>query len=391
MRKKLIAGGAFAVALALTTGGTATAQQFSAAPAATGGPTVKNACAQVRAAGHMSCFAQVRTDIKQARRAPGAAPSGYGPAELQAAYQLKADGGAGQTIAVTESGDYPSLKADLAAYRKQFGLPAGDVQIVNEDGQESPLPAADPDWAVETALDVDMIAATAPNAKILVVEAKQANTDDLGKAVDTAVKLGAKFVSNSWGGDESEGGAGDTHFNHPGVAITASSGDNGYGASWPASSPYAVGVGGTTLKNSGGSYTETAWKGAGSGCSSYAAKPAYQTAATGCDKKAIADVSAVADPATGVAVYDTFQQSGWQVVGGTSASSPIIASVYADAGTPGAQDWPAQYPWSHTDQLTDVTSGSNGSCDTKQWCNAGTGWDGPTGLGTPKGTAAFTK
>ncbi|MBO0840896.1 MAG: hypothetical protein J2O49_08760, partial [Sciscionella sp.] len=271
--------------------------------------------------------------------------------------------------------------------RQQYGLGTADFEKVNQDGSTGSLPSADAGWAEEESLDLDMVSAVAPKAKILLVEANSASTDDLGAAENTAVKLGAKFVSNSWGGaeDSSQTTADQQYFTHPGVAITASSGDNGYGASWPASSENVVGVGGTSL--SGG--TETAWSGAGSGCSAYEAKPSWQTSATGCDKKAIADVSAVADPNTGLAVYDTYQQSGWLVVGGTSASSPIIASVFADAGTPGASDEPANYVWQQASQLTDITSGSNGSCATQQWCNAGQGWDGPTGLGTPKGVGAF--
>jgi hypothetical protein len=138
----------------------------------------------------------------------------------------------------------------------------------------------------------------------------------------------------------------------------------------------------------GRGWTETAWKGAGSGCSAYDTKPSWQTVSTNCARRAEADVSAVADPATGVAVYQTYGGNGWAVYGGTSASAPIIASVYALAGTPGASDRPGSYPYAHAGNLFDVTSGSNGSCGAPI-CNAGTGWDGPTGLGTPNGVAAF--
>ncbi|MGW1809228.1 putative Ig domain-containing protein, partial [Streptomyces sp. NPDC002078] len=141
-------------------------------------------------------------------------------------------------------------------------------------------------------------------------------------------------------------------------------------------------------------WSESVWhtnstEGTGSGCSAYDPKPSWQTD-TGCAKRMEADVSAVADPATGVAVYDTYGGSGWGVVGGTSASSPIVAGVYALAGTPGASDYPAKYPYQHTGNLYDVTSGSNGSCSTSYFCTARTGYDGPTGWGTPNGTAAFT-
>jgi subtilase family serine protease len=222
---------------------------------------------------------------------------------------------------------------------------------------------------------------------------------NLGKAVNEAVTLGAKFVSNSYGGSESSSDTSyDTsYFNHPGVAITVSAGDEGYGAEYPAASRYVTSVGGTALSKSSTTrgWTESVWntsstEGTGSGCSSYDAKPSWQTD-TGCTKRMISDVSAVADPATGVSVYDSYGvTAGWYTFGGTSASSPIIASVYALAGTPGSGDYPAQYPYKHTSALNDVTSGTNGSCSTSYFCTAGSGYDGPTGWGTPKGVSAFT-
>ena len=164
------------------------------------------------------------------------------------------------------------------------------------------------------------------------------------------------------------------------------------GVQSPASGPHVIAVGGTHLNKVTGGYTQSAWSGAGSGCSTLNAKPAWQTPATSCSGgKANADVSAVADPNTGVAVYDsTLHQgsSGWLVFGGTSVSSPIIGSAYALGGNHGF-DYPAQYTWGQTASLTDVTTGSNGTCPTAVWCNAGTGWDGPTGLGTPSGTGAY--
>ena len=205
--------------------------------------------------------------------------------------------------------------------------------------------------------------------------------------------LGAKYVSNSWGGGEYTGQTtDDSHFNHPGVAITVSTGDNGNGAAYPATSRVRHRgrrhLAEHRRRNSRG-WTETAWTGAGSGCSAFETKPTWQTVTTSCTRRAEADVSAVADPNTGVAVYQTYGGTGWAVYGGTSASAPIIASVYALAGTPGAGDYPASYPYSHTGNLFDVTSGNNGTCGAPM-CTAGTGWDGPTGLGTPNGTAAFT-
>jgi subtilase family serine protease len=221
---------------------------------------------------------------------------------------------------------------------------------------------------------------------------------DLGTAVNQAVSLGAKYISNSYGGseDSSDTSADNSYFNHPGVAITVSAGDSAYGTEYPASSQYVTAVGGTSLTKDSSSrgWSESVWstsstEGTGSGCSAYEPKPSWQTD-TGCSNRTVADVSAVADPATGVAVYDSYQAGGWQVYGGTSASSPIIAGVYADAGTPGSSDYPAQYPYQHTSALNDVTTGSNGTCDPAYLCTAEVGYDGPTGLGTPNGLTAFT-
>jgi hypothetical protein len=217
--------------------------------------------------------------------------------------------------------------------------------------------------------------------------------------VNRAVTLGAKYVSNSYGGseDSSDTTSDTSYFNHPGVAITVSSGDSGYGVEYPAASKYVTAVGGTSLSRASNSrgWSESVWgtsaggEGAGSGCSAYDTKPTWQTD-TGCSRRTVADVSAVADPNTGLAVYDSYGASGWQVYGGTSASSPIIASVYALAGTPAAGTVPASYLYSHTANLNDVTSGANGSCGSSYLCTAKAGYDGPTGLGTPNGTAAFT-
>jgi subtilase family serine protease len=263
---------------------------------------------------------------------------------------------------------------------------------VSQTGSTSSLPRGNRGWAGEISLDVDMVSATCPSCHILLVEAKTPTDANLFTAEDTAVALGAKYVSNSWGGSEASNQTTyDTHLNHPGVAITVSSGDDGNGVEFPASSRYVTAVGGTSLTKATSTtrgWTEKVWSGAGSGCSSYETKPSWQTVTTGCAKRAEADVAAVADPNTGVAVYQTYGASGWSVYGGTSAAAPIIAAVYALAGTPGSSDTPASYPYAHPGSLFDITSGNNGSCGAPQ-CTAGTGWDGPTGLGTPNGTAAF--
>ncbi|MEV6498127.1 putative Ig domain-containing protein [Streptomyces prunicolor] len=360
------------------------------------------------APGSASCFAQRRTDIKQQLAAAvhadaAAAVSGLSPANLHSAYALPSTGGSGLTVAVVDAYNDPNAASDLATYRSNFGLSActvasGCFKQVSQTGSTTSLPTNDTGWAGEEALDIDMVSAVCPNCNIILVEASSATDSDLGTAENEAVALGAKFVSNSWGGSESSSQTSEdtSYFKHPGVAITVSSGDEAYGAEYPATSQYVTAVGGTALSTSSSTrgWTESVWKtssteGGGSGCSAYDAKPTWQTD-TGCTKRMEADVSAVADPATGVAVYDTYGGSGWAVYGGTSASSPIIAGVYALAGTPGSSDYPAKYPYSHTSNLYDVTSGNNGSCSTSYFCTAGTGYDGPTGWGTPDGTAAFT-
>ena len=213
-----------------------------------------------------------------------------------------------------------------------------------------------------------------------------------------AVALGATAVSNSWGGDESpaESSADNAYFNHPGVAITVSAGDSGYGVEYPAASPDVIAVGGTSLSVAAGArgYSETAWSGTGSGCSAYEAKPAWQTD-SGCANRSVVDISADADPNTGVAVYDSTPDSGghsgWLVFGGTSAAAPFVAGAYelSHNSSPVA-DYPAQTLYAKPGSFYDVTSGSNGTCGVTYLCNATTGYDGPTGLGTPDGVGGFT-
>jgi len=231
-----------------------------------------------------------------------------------------------------------------------------------------------------------MASAICPKCHILLVEADSASFTNLGIAENAAASLGATEISNSFGGGE--GGSG-TPYNHPGIPITASTGDDGFagGPSSPADFATVTAVGGTSLKVKQGLWTETAWSGAGSGCSTVIAKPSWQHDKK-CKKRMIGDVSAVADPNTGVSVYVTFGGSGFTVYGGTSASAPIIAGVYALAGN-GATINNASRLYSHTANLFDVTKGATGTCAVKYFCHAVAGYDGPTGLGTPDGTTAF--
>ncbi|MDT4992964.1 MAG: hypothetical protein QOH97_2856 [Actinoplanes sp.] len=372
--------------------------------------SVSAACGAAKP-GMATCYALRRDDIKATRGVQPAAapPSGYGPADLRSAYQLPTDGGAGATVAIVDAFDGPTAEADLAIYREQYGLAPcttanGCFRKVDQRGGTT-YPAPEQGWAAEIALDLDMVSAVAPAAHILLIEADSSSFDNLGAAVDEAVALGAKFVTNSYGTSYSPTpGSGedptevtdyDAHYNHPGVAVTVASGDSNYGVSYPAASPYVTAVGGTALHTADNErgWTESVWHngsgGPGSGCSVYEAKPAFQSD-TGCAKRAVTDVSAVSDPATGVAVYQNFGGvGGWAVYGGTSAASPIIAGVYAVAGTPIAGTYPNSYPYDRASALFDVTVGMNGTCSPAYLCTAGAGYDGPTGLGTPAGSTAF--
>jgi hypothetical protein len=368
-------------------------------------------------AGEFECMALLRTDIKPISESqveaqamgPLDAPSGdgYGPADLQSAYNLASaaeSAGGGETVAVVDAYNDPDAASDLATYRSAWGLPAcgsGCFKVVNQEGTTSPLPvnAGTNGWDVEESLDMDMVSAICPNCKLILVEANSASNDDLGTAVNAAVAAGADYVSNSYGGSESSDDPSyDTeYYDHPGVAVTVSAGDSGYGVEYPAASPYVTAVGGTTLNEDSSTargWSETVWgtsisEGTGSGCSVYEPKPSWQKD-TGCSKRTNNDVAAVADPNTGVAVYDSYSEGGWLEVGGTSASSPIIAAVYALAGTPAAGSVPASYAYANPSALYDITSGSDGSCGSSYLCTAKVGYDGPTGLGTPDGLAAFT-
>ncbi len=357
-----------------------------------------HACPGPERPGTARCHALVRTDVKGNRRPPPGPPpaptSGYFPADLQSAYNLTAasgTNGAGQTVAIIDAYDDPNAESDLQVYRNQFALPPcttanGCFRKVNQAGGTS-YPAGNTGWAQEISLDLDMVSAICPKCHILLVEATSNSFANLATAVDTAARLGATEISNSYGGSEYATEVTDqSHFNHPGIAITASSGDNGFGVQFPAASQYVTAVGGTTLTNSNSVFSESVWSGAGSGCSAYITKPGWQ-GDPGCTKRTVADVSAVADPNTGVAVYDSYGSGGWLVFGGTSVASPIIASVYALAGNAATVD--GSYPYGHTTSLKDVTSGNNGSCGGSYLCTGGPGYDGPTGLGTPNGTGGF--
>ena len=412
MRRRMLV---LAVPVALAFVSAALTPTASAAPSPAGLAHRNVRICSAPASGDAACHA-IRHDTvaSNGRVISNAIPAGYGPGDLQSAYSLpSATSGAGQVVAIVDAYDDPSALSDVNTYRSHFGIatlspctnpsPALSATTpcfskVNQKGQTSGYPRNNGGWAQEISLDLDMVSAVCPKCSILLVEASSPTFANLGTAVNRAAALGATEISNSYGGGESSSDSNydASYFNHPGVAITASSGDSGYGVEYPAASQYVTAVGGTSLSRSSSSrgWSETAWSGAGSGCSAYDPKPSWQSSVTNitsvCAKRAVADVSAVADPYTGVAVYDSFTYQGvggWLVFGGTSVSSPLIASVYALAGNAKTFNY-GTYPYSHASALNDVTGGSNGSCGSVL-CNATTGWDGPTGLGTPSGTGAF--
>ena len=372
--------------------------------------SVRDACPKA-APGQFGCFAKVRTDIHggfgvrgpaavaAGHPAAAALPAGYGPADLRSAYQLPVSGGRGQTVAIVDAGDDPIAEADLAVYRATYGLPPcttanGCFRKVNQQGSARPLPP-DQGWGTEISLDLDMVSAVCPSCHIVLVEANTPTFGDAAAAENTASRLGANVVSNSYGATEQNGMQPyEAAYSHPGRAIVASSDDYGYGIPvFPAVLRSVIAVGGTTLRRAAGTrdWSETAWSYAGSGCSAWIPKPAWQRDPL-CPGRMVADVAAVADPRTGVAIYDTHDGLGWTEGGGTSTSAPLIAGVIALAGN--AAELPdASYLYAHAHALDDVITGSNATrtqqCGQDYLCTAVPGYDGPTGRGTPHGLRAF--
>jgi hypothetical protein len=362
-----------------------------------------------------------------------------------------------QTIGIVDAYDDANAESDLAVFSSQYGLPActtanGCFRKVNQNGGTSPLPASsgslERGWAQEIATDVEVAHGLCPGCRILLVEANSSFNSDLYVAENTAANQGASEISNSWGGQEPA--SDNSAFNHPGVVITASAGDDGYldwigggqrFAEYPATSPHVVAVGGTRLNLNSSTKaweSETVWNdggqrsghvegsAGGGGCSAFFTAPDWQQSLPNWDavdcgsERAVADVSADADPYTGVSVYDSTpappeENTGWAVIGGTSVSSPIIAATFALAGGSQGVAYPASTLYENLGSapatLHDVSSGSNGeclkpfkkgsglsgcsiaeaaeSCAAQAICEAGAGYDGPTGVGTPNGIDAF--
>ncbi len=320
--------------------------------------------------------------------------AGIAPADIRSAYALPATGGKNQTVAIVDAYDNPKVEADLKTYRKAWKLPACTTankcfRKVDQRGGTD-YPEGDPGWGVEISLDVQAVSAACSQCKILLVEADDSSLEGIGEAVNTAVRLGATVVSNSYGTDEYNGVIADglKYYTHPGVAIVASSGDYGFtAASFPAVLSTTWAVGGTTLtKSKAGKWTEKAWDGAGSGCSAWIDKPAWQKDAN-CGLRTVADVSATADSKDGFAVYDTYglgEDNGWIGVGGTSVAAPLISGMIGLAGNVAVASQPS-YAYAHRSGIKDVVGGSNGFCGGDYLCTGVKGYDAPTGLGSPRG------
>jgi hypothetical protein len=378
--------------LAWAPGGRALAGQV--ARSATAGASA--ACA-APAVGQVTCGALVTAGVRPARTlAVGTTPAGFGPSAIQDAYGFQSStAGTRQTVAVVTAYDDPTAETDMGSYRGQFSIPActtanGCFSKVNETGGTS-YPGNPGGWAAATAISLDMISAVCPHCRIVLVEATDSSIGNLGQAENEAVALGARFVDNTWFTSEatfgtSEPGYDSSYFSHPGVAITAPDGNGGYGTYYPAASPDVIAVGGTTLTQAGGTsrgWTETAWSGSGAGCSPYEAKPSWQTD-TGCSTRMLNDVSAIADPGSPIAIYDT-SNNGWATGGGNDVATALVAAAYALAGRPPAGSSPASFLYAHAGNLiNDITTGSDGTCAPapSYFCAAGAGYDGPTGVGT---------
>ena len=349
----------------------------------------------------------VRPTIADPASAPASSPPTAGtPAYLQQAYDLtylSQNAGGADTVAIVDAYNDANAETDLGTYRSSFGLPActtanGCFKKVNENGAAAPLPAANSGWEEEESLDLDAVSALCPKCHILFVEANTASWTDLVTAEATAAAMGAQQISNSFSGG-SAGAMPASEFSFPGVAVVAATGDSGYAGTtydnYPAALPGVTAAGGTTLTAASGGqgargFGESAWslsggEGGGSGCDLQESKPAYQTD-TGCTGRSYADVSADANPYTGMAVYDS-GNGGWLQAGGTSLSTPLISAYYALTGVTTSS---AQWAYGDSALLNDPTTGSTGTCAAAiaYICNAGVGYDGPTGIGSISGAVA---
>jgi len=343
----------------------------------------------------------------------GPPSSAYSPSQMRHAYGFDqvTNQGSGQVIGIVDAYDHPNIESDLAVFNRQFGLPGctssnGCFRKIYANGRR---PAANANWGIEIALDVEWAHAIAPQAKIVLVESATNSLADLFQAVDVAVRNGASVVSMSWTAGEFSGEVKlDNHFVTTGITFLAASGDTGTGVAYPAASPYVVGVGGTALHlDANGNYqSETAWSGSGGGLSAFEHQPLFQAVfGIGANPRGVRgapDVSYNANPGTGYAVYDSFVfsgASGWFQVGGTSAGAPQWAALVAIANSMRVAARKGQLSSTNNSlyllakkslatSFNPVTQGTNGSCGV--WCTAAPGYDYVTGLGTPNASALIS-
>jgi subtilase family serine protease len=356
------------------------------------GANVQPACPAVP--GKAQCMALIRTDTLHR----SSSPVGLTAQDLEQAYDLPSSSkGSGQIVALVDAYDNPDAASDLATYRSTFGLPAANFTKYNQNGQQGDYPQGSPGWGVEIDLDIEMVSAACPNCTIYLIEANSSNPSDMDTAVAEAVTLGAHIVSNSYRYFSPCGC--ESYFETPGVTFLASAGDSGYSTEDPMDFPTVVAVGGTSLTKDTKvkrGWDETVWNGTGSGCATSYTKPSWQHDPD-CTGNMRNDVAADANPATGPAEYDTYSESGWFQIGGTSVSSPFNGGVFGLAGTATQQDGGETF-WirahQHKRELYHITSGSNGSCAPNYYfCEDGThmyrDYGGPTGWGVPHNLGAY--
>lgn len=348
-----------------------------------------------------------QSQLDNAARA--AASVSYTAVGIRTAYGITGQGDPSRVVAIVDANDDPNAYSHLSTYRSTMGLPLMQsctlstltgltssssspcFTKVNQTGGTT-LPSADPGWSNEIDLDLQAASAICPDCSLLLLEATSASFGDLGTAVTTASNTAHVLaITNSYGTTSDVPGAAYPAWDaaaQKGIAVLASAGDWGYATSFPASATNVLGVGGTTLtvsSTTGARTAETAWSSTGSGCSLYNAAPTWQVIPNSpCGPmKAVSDLSADADPNSGLQVYTTYSgTTGWWIFGGTSLSSPLVAAQYAKQGGYGGSYLAGQYAWATTTPYFDVTSGSNGTCSPSVMCTAGAGWDGPTGLGS---------
>jgi subtilase family serine protease len=317
--------------------------------------------------------------------------AGWGPSDLQAAYNLPSSSkGSGQIVAIVIWDDNPNVASDLAEYRSYYGLPPAKFTKYNQEGEQGHYPRPNTASAAESDLDVQMVSAACPKCTIYLIEAN--SFASLDTAEKEAVKLGAHIVSNSWYCKPCPTTT-KSAFDAPGVVYLAVGGDHGYASYGPAKLDNVVSVGGTILAKHGSKFSEIVWPFTGGGCATGIKKPSWQHD-PGCAYRTQNDVAAVA---WGVAEYDSYGYGGWITAGGTSVATPLIAGIYGLAGNASSQHGGKKF-WTLTDQqrksyLHVISKGSDGNCGGSYLCTAGTGqhgtYSGPAGWGTPNGIGAF--